>query len=691
MNCTKRIIEIISVLVGRTDYISVSDVADQLSISKRTIFREMDVVEDVLTHFGMKLDKKTRLGVKLIATSSQIDAFRKFAENCTDNGLDQETRQKKLIIELLKTREAKKFYYFSKLFDVSEATISYDMDKIEPWFDSKGIKLVRKPGYGVFLEGTEKQFRKAIVDFLYQNYDHEALRDLFSTQDAIMGEVLDKNTLIQVGDILQAFGSVLINHLTENAHMGLTIHLTIAIQRVKRGEAITMKGELLQSLKKDELFKIAYEIGAKIESDFNIRFPEDEIGYITMHLKGSKLKTGSITESDGVLISNFEMTRLASRMVQKFDALSGLNLKQDNQLLIGLVTHLRPAISRISMGLEIRNPLLEKIKEMYPDIFSLTKFASEIVESQYEITLSEGEVGYLAMHFGASMERNRQEALQQRKVRIGVVCASGIGTSSLLLSRLEKTFPDMELVSQLSKEAVLEGEAEDMGLELLISTIQLESEAIPVIQVNPLLLGTDIDKISKLLPMIKSKPRVFQRPESDESSEQIKRIRDITEVILSIEEHFEIVRIGSIASMKALIKTIASHMSDRFVDAVLLQKELLYREKLGSTLIHGEQTIIVHTKTNAVQKAKLALWRMDQPLKHDSGETVKLAIVMLIPENASKVSMELMGRISKALIEQDAFLNLLKSGESPEVIKAIKSILHAWLRQNIKRGDGYEF
>lgn len=637
MNCTKRIIEIISVLVGRTDYISVSDVADQLSISKRTIFREMDVVEDVLTHFGMKLDKKTRLGVKLIATSSQIDAFRKFAENCTDNGLDQETRQKKLIIELLKTREAKKFYYFSKLFDVSEATISYDMDKIEPWFDSKGIKLVRKPGYGVFLEGTEKQFRKAIVDFLYQNYDHEALRDLFSTQDAIMGEVLDKNTLIQVGDILQAFGSVLINHLTENAHMGLTIHLTIAIQRVKRGEAITMKGELLQSLKKDELFKIAYEIGAKIESDFNIRFPEDEIGYITMHLKGSKLKTGSITESDGVLISNFEMTRLASRMVQKFDALSGLNLKQDNQLLIGLVTHLRPAISRISM------------------------------------------------------ERNRQEALQQRKVRIGVVCASGIGTSSLLLSRLEKTFPDMELVSQLSKEAVLEGEAEDMGLELLISTIQLESEAIPVIQVNPLLLGTDIDKISKLLPMIKSKPRVFQRPESDESSEQIKRIRDITEVILSIEEHFEIVRIGSIASMKALIKTIASHMSDRFVDAVLLQKELLYREKLGSTLIHGEQTIIVHTKTNAVQKAKLALWRMDQPLKHDSGEPVKLAIVMLIPENASKVSMELMGRISKALIEQDAFLSLLKSGESPEVIKAIKSILHAWLRQNIKRGDGYEF
>jgi len=165
MNCTKRIIEIISVLVGRTDYISVSDVADQLSISKRTIFREMDAVEDVLTHFGMKLDKKTRLGVKLIATSSQIDAFRKFAENCTDNGLDQETRQKKLIIELLKTREAKKFYYFSKLFDVSEATISYDMDKIEPWFDSKGIRLVRKPGYGVFLEGTEKQFRKAIVVF----------------------------------------------------------------------------------------------------------------------------------------------------------------------------------------------------------------------------------------------------------------------------------------------------------------------------------------------------------------------------------------------------------------------------------------------------------------------------------------------------------------------------------------------
>jgi mannitol operon transcriptional antiterminator len=67
------------------------------------------------------------------------------------------------------------------MLDVSEATISNDMDKVEPWFAVRGIELVRKPGFGVYLEGTEKQLRKAIVDFLYQNYEHQDLLTLFNT------------------------------------------------------------------------------------------------------------------------------------------------------------------------------------------------------------------------------------------------------------------------------------------------------------------------------------------------------------------------------------------------------------------------------------------------------------------------------------------------------------------------------
>ncbi|HAS74183.1 MAG TPA: hypothetical protein DCS67_08580, partial [Clostridiales bacterium UBA8960] len=661
MNCSKRIIEIISALLERDDYVTVSEIADQLGISKRTIFREMDTLEVFIQSLGMKLEKKTRIGIKLFADESQIKKFKEIADKCDNTGLDQEDRQNKLISELLKSREPKKFYHFSKLLGVSEATISYDMDKIEPWFDGRGIKLVRKPGYGVYLEGTEKQYRKAIVDFLYQNYEHQELLGIFNNQDSMMNDVLDRNTLVQIGAILLEFGSLLIEKLTENAHMGLTIHLTIAVQRIKRGESIIMKTDLLNELKEDDLFKLAGKIGAKIESHFGIRFPDDEIGYITMHLKGSKLKSGSLVEADGMLISNFEITRLASNMIQKFGAQSGYSLANDDQLLVGLVSHLRPAISRIKMALEIRNPLLEKIKEMYPEIFSMSRVVSTVIEEKYDIELPDGEIGYIAMHFGASIERFKKHLIKTRKIKVGVVCASGIGTSSLLYSRLEKSFPDMELVTQLSKEDILTSRAQVLGIELLISTIVIEASGLPVIQVNPLLPESDIEKVKKVIPFLSSKPAHTSKQVFVDDTEKIKKIRDITEAILSIEENFEMIILDHVSNIKSLIKMIASHHTDGLKNTIQLQKELINREKLGSTLIHGEKTMLVHTKTATVSKPKLSIWRLRKPLIHDSGEEVVLVIVMIIPEQASKVYLDLMSRVSKSLIEESSFIELLRS------------------------------
>ncbi len=691
MNCSKRIIEIINVLLEREAYITASEIADQLGISKRTIFREMVAVEELTDSLGMIMDKKTRLGVKLQATAEQVVKFKHIAEACDDHsGLDQEARQNKLISELLKSREPKKFYFFSKLLNVSEATISYDMDKIMPWFDSRGIKLIRKPGYGVYLEGTEKQFRKAIVDFLYQNYEHQELMDIFNNQDTMMNDVLDKSTLVQIGAILVEFGSLLIEKLTENAHMGLTIPLTIAVQRKKRGESIVMKSELLEELKAEELFKLAGKIGEKIEAYFGIRFPEDEIGYITMHLKGSKLKTGSIVESDGILITNFEITRLASNMIQKFSALSGFDLTQDDQLLVGLVSHLRPAISRIKMALEIRNPLLDKIKEMYPEIFSMSRVTSVVIEEKYDILLPDGEIGYIAMHFGASIERLRKQMVKVRKLKVGVVCASGIGTSSLLYSRLEKSFPNMDLVTQLSKEDILSGRANALGIDLLISTIYLDVSDLPIIQVSPLLPEADIEKLNKIVPMISSKPSKVVEEIFVDDTDKIKKIRDITEAILNIEENFEIVHFEGANNIKNLIKAIAAHQTEGLKNTMMLHKELMERERLGSTLIHGEGTMLVHAKSGTVSKAKLSVWRLKKPYKHDKGELVSTIIVMVIPESASKVYIDLMSRISKSLIEEHDFIELLRSKEKTIVELELKKILHRWLRQNLQRGDAYD-
>jgi mannitol operon transcriptional antiterminator len=475
--------------------------------------------------------------------------------------------------------------------------------------------------------------------------------------------------------------------------MGLTIHLAIAVQRVLRGEEIHMKEDTLSSLMRDAHFEIAREIGEAIEKVFDIRFPKDEIGYITMHLKGSKLTTGSIIDQDELLITNFEITRIASNMIHQFKDLSGFNLLDDDQLLIGLVAHLRPAITRIKLNMEIRNPLLDKIREMYPEIYAMSREVSAIIEKKYEIILPSGEIGYIAMHFGASIERLRKRMGQQRRIKVGVVCASGIGTSSLLYSRLTKLFPEMELVIQLSRDDVSNGKPEAMGIELLVSTIYLDRTVIPNIRVNPLLMDDDVEHIKQTIGLVKSKmdsnPSKLQNVYVDET-EHIKKLHELTEAILKIESGFMIHEHIKASNMKSLVKHIAdvSVMSGK--SKKILYKELLDREKLGSTILHGEKTILIHTKSETVDRPGFSIWRLEKPMAHPEGEQIDTAIVMLLGKHVPSVYLEIMSRLSKSLIEEPNFLQVLRMGSKPDAEKAMKKILHQFLNRFLKRGDGHE-
>lgn len=691
--CSKRVIGIIEVLINQSAYIAVSEISNQLGISKRTVFREMDEVERVVQSVGAKMLKKTRLGIKLIATEEQVKAFQSISESCHDLGYNQETRQVQIISELLKSNEPKKLFHFSKLLDVSEATISYDMDKVAPWFTARGIELVRKPGFGVYLEASEKQLRKAIVDFLYQHYAHQDLVTLFNTglsQGSMMDDVLDKSILVKINGILSGYKSPLAQKLTENAYMGLTIHLAIAVQRVLRGEEIHMLVETLASLKHDAHFEIAREIGESIENVFQIKFPEDELGYITMHLKGSKLVTGSMINQDELLITNFEITRLASNMIHHFKSLSGFHLLEDDHLLVGLVSHLRPAITRIKLNMEIRNPLLDKIKEMYPEIFAMSKTVSQIIESKYEIHLPEGEIGYIAMHFGASIERLRKQMNQERKIKVGVVCASGIGTSSLLYSRLRKFFPDIELLTQLSRDDVECGKPEMMGIELLVSTIYLASTSIPNIRVNPLLMNEDVEHIKQTIGLLKSKVAANHQAQPSlliEDTAHVKKLHQLTEAILLIEAGFKVNEHVKAANLKALVKKIADvHGKNQKT----LYNELMNREKLGSTILHDEETILIHTKSDAVKGPSFSVWRLDRPFIHTSGDKVETAVVMLLGKEVPVEYFEIMSKLSKSLIEESNFLRLIKYGTQTELEKELKRILRLHLNQFLKRGDRYE-
>ena len=64
----------------------------------------------------------------------------------------------------------------------------------------------------------------------------------------------------------------------------MVVHISLAVQRLRNGETISMEQDVLNELKSIEQFKTATKIAQQIEEEFDIKVPIDEIGYITMHL-----------------------------------------------------------------------------------------------------------------------------------------------------------------------------------------------------------------------------------------------------------------------------------------------------------------------------------------------------------------------------------------------------------------------
>ena len=408
---------------------------------------------------------------------------------------------------------------YSHQFQVSEATISNDVNAIEPILRNYNLHLNRKPGSNLICDGKEEDFRRAITDFVFKHIEEDKfsrifnlsqdpwdVEDYFKSQepDGIL-RLLNKDLLWRVITVLKDNDTVWIYRLAQGSYIGLILHLTIALERMMNQDRIQMNPLLLQQMKKDPLFDQAKNLSEYFEDEFGIEFPTEEVAYIAMHLKGARLlhieDTLRSPESETV-VSQYELTNIVYQLIDCFEEIANVHVKQDDVLVSGLITHLRPALTRIKYNMEIRNPLLKQIQTQYTQVYEDSAAAVNKMAAKHQITVVDDEIGFIALHFGAALERMNQSK-PHRTVKVVVVCASGIGISSLLASRIKRIFKDDILIEARSQMEVKE--LDEKNCDLLISTMKLSPVHLPLIIVNPLLSDADIEKIkSSILELSKT-------------------------------------------------------------------------------------------------------------------------------------------------------------------------------------------
>ena len=386
---TPRMQQILIAMLKEDRILSVKNLAEIIGVSKRTVQREMEYMGSSLQKkYGITFCSKAGTGVWLEGEAENKMILLELLEKGKNfDALDKTERRKRLILEILKDKNLKKLFYYSNLFGVSEATISTDLEAVEGWFEKFHLHIVRKQGYGVAIEGEEKDFRRAIRTFIDDNIDTKMIREVYENRNETMLEkisrkngktiyyMLDNDILKTVVNTLSELKEDRIMNLTENSYVGLVLHITIALNRILKQEIIEDHPSIHSYITKDEDYELARTIGKILGEKFKIVIPETEIVYICLHLKGAKTQNIGTRET-GMNSNPEKWLNLVNELVDACDPDNAYLLKQDEEFVQGLIAHLQPTMIRLSCILPIRflNRLKKNMLPFMPDVKKQSRY-----------------------------------------------------------------------------------------------------------------------------------------------------------------------------------------------------------------------------------------------------------------------------------------------------------------------------
>ncbi len=694
MKILSRAKQILKILLTEEEAIPVKSLAEKIGVSKRTTQRELEYISSYLKGYEIKYFSKTGVGIWLEGTQEEKKRFLSFL--CQNESLDvpgKEERRKRLILEILKEKGLKKLFYYSSQFGVSEATASTDLEAIGEWLSGFGLDIKRKPGSGVYVEGTEENYRKAIREFIYSNLDTRLLRESYESTDEIPGEygyavksgmdgILDENIMKKVMECINNIDDGRIVSLTENSYMGLVIHISIAINRIMKDEVIEESSKIENDIVKDLDYSLAQKIAGSLEEYFAITIPEIEITYIWLHIKGSKHE--KVQYGTTQLAAGGQIRQLVNEMIDAFDKENAYLIKQDDEFLQGLLAHLQPTIIRLVHGMQIHNPMLEDIKKSYVELYQKCENVAMVLGKSLGKEVPPEETGFLTVHFGAAMVRLEGRKEKLRKVHTGVVCSSGIGISRLMSSKLKKVFQNKMVVSAYGKNDVtpyIIGKT-----DFFISSIPLEIDDVPVLYVNPLLNEKDMDEIRHLFYKYERLPQKHE--EMGSFQEQLDQINKMAAQIKMLLKYMGFFKVNGNITFDELLVMAGEEISPYSDRREMIREALQRREEISSQVFAELGFALLHARTKGVIRPEFTICATHdrKPFKDPYFKEIQVVIIMLVPEDENvSINNEIMGYISSLLVEEADFVNMLYSGEKEEIRSMLSSYLKKFFNQYISK------
>ncbi len=454
-------IKLIQHLSNTQSPLTAEDIAKLMDISSRTVKRYVKSINNEIKRYGFGI-VPSNVGYEL---KGDIRAIKKLLRS--EYYDDDAGRVTSILLEIIRfqpvTVETLSEYVY-----LSTSTINKLMPSIRDYLHKYGLILSSKPYYGLFIEGEETNIRTLLTDIgFYSGQGDFRVKLSYISEEEYkqIDETVFKN--LKQDHVVAADRDI----------RNLSMRIAVCFSRVRQGFRLTHitlpKGGHLNHL--EEIHRIMDPLA----KSFDIRLSDEEFKYIAA-LSGPVIQS---FEADKLDVEK-NLRAFVLDQVKQISLISGCDYSADKKLIESLSLHIKILLERMQGSIPVKNPLLGHIKKRYPVEMNYAIFLAQKIEEDYDVKISEDELGYLAMHFGASHER-----MNSRKKAV-VLCSYGLGTSQIITERISREIPEIEIVGVYPIHYLESALVQDP--DIIISTVDIDDyhSNIPLVVIEDF-LGSD--------------------------------------------------------------------------------------------------------------------------------------------------------------------------------------------------------
>lgn len=655
------------------------------NINKKQFWYELSVLNDDLKVLGERViscdegkllvDKALTKRLNNLIYSREISLFE-----------SPEDRVYFLYIYIACSNEFLSTVHFTEFLSLSRNAVMLDLKRLREWASNDGVEVLYTRTKGYHLVGEEKSIRKLIEKSIFSLQNKYSVGEIF---DLYKGFVEERFNIYKIYSQISDFITTK-NIKTIYDRMEEFIYLIPYIKlRIDKG---TPRFDVYEKkiLKMHPIYDLSLELTGLLYGQVS----DEEVFFLESRILG-------IIQGNSFLPDVNYFRELVNNIIYQMQALIQLDNYDIRELKDTLYQHLVPAYYRLKFDLYYYNPLLDKIKRDYEELFELTRIALQPLVKAVNKSISESEIAYFTIHFGGYLKRKNLNK-DYKKLKALTVCPNGISSSLIMATTLRETFPEIEIINTHNIDDIKY--LNEDTYDFIFSTTYFPSSK-KLYLTSPILNGIERDiireKVSNDFKQIK-KPQIINTNDLVTIIEKHVNINNKQNLINDINSYIynrssvfkremkgltELLKVNNIRitdkhlTWREAIKEASKPLlEDSYIEHEYIDAMIETVENIGPYIVLAPKVAVPHARPErGVNKLGISLLKLDNEVdfntggEEDSDRYVSLIFVLAAIDG--EAHLKALMQLSKILDEEEHIDQLIELNNVEEIYNKINMFI----------------